>query len=171
LHGELAHDEDRWVNVAHQTRSPAVARDGGRRRGFRGDFPIAMITEAVSPATSPRSDKGPGRAAYAQMTAPAHEAARNFPSQRTTATGNLDRLPGVVAHQAPEVAGVVSERAAALRAAVDEAPKTPGWRMRAKVGRRRPVRRCREVAPGLEEPLAGSGLRSAQTCSRVSAAG
>jgi hypothetical protein len=55
----------------------------------------------------------------------------------TTVSDNLERLPALVAEQAPEVASVVAERAGALRAAADEGPKTRAWRLRAKVGRRR----------------------------------
>jgi len=55
----------------------------------------------------------------------------------TTANDNLERLPGLVAERAPSVAGAVSERAGALREALEAAPKSRGFRMRAKVGRRR----------------------------------
>ncbi len=55
----------------------------------------------------------------------------------TTVTDNLERLPGLVAEQAPATAPVIVERAGELREALEAAPRTRGFRMRARVGRRR----------------------------------
>jgi hypothetical protein len=55
----------------------------------------------------------------------------------TTVTDNLERLPELVADIAPEVVGVVGGRAARIRDALEEAPKTRAFRLRARVGRRR----------------------------------
>ena len=55
----------------------------------------------------------------------------------TTATDNLERLPGLVAEHAPDLAPAVEARSRALRDAVQAAPKSRGFRLRGRVGRRR----------------------------------
>lgn len=55
----------------------------------------------------------------------------------TTATDNLERIPGVIADHAPDVAPLVAERCRLIRDELERAPKGTGFRMRAKVGRRK----------------------------------
>lgn len=56
----------------------------------------------------------------------------------TTATDNLERLPALVAeHAGGDVAPAVAARSRELRDAVEAAPKTRGFRLRGRVGRRR----------------------------------
>jgi hypothetical protein len=55
----------------------------------------------------------------------------------TTASDNLERIPGVIAEHAPDVAAVVERHCAAIRDEIERAPKGGAFRMRAKVGRRR----------------------------------
>ena len=55
----------------------------------------------------------------------------------TTAGDNLDRLGDLVAEHAPESEEHVRAQAATLRDELEAAPKTRGFKMRAKVGRRR----------------------------------
>jgi hypothetical protein len=55
----------------------------------------------------------------------------------TTASDNLDRLGDLVAEHAPEAEQRVRVQSAALHDELEAAPKTRGFRMRAKVGRRR----------------------------------
>ena len=55
----------------------------------------------------------------------------------TTAGDNLERLGDLVAEHAPEAEARVHSQSAALREELDAAPKTRGFRIRAKVGRRR----------------------------------
>lgn len=55
----------------------------------------------------------------------------------TTASDNLERIPAVIAHHAPEVADRVAERCGAIARELEAAPKGRAFRLRAKVGRRR----------------------------------
>ena len=55
----------------------------------------------------------------------------------TTAGDNLERLGDLVAGHAPAAEARVREQSAALREQLEAAPKTRGFRMRAKVGRRK----------------------------------
>jgi hypothetical protein len=55
----------------------------------------------------------------------------------TTAGDNLERLGDLVAEHAPEAEARVRSQTAVLREELDAAPKTRGFRIRAKVGRRR----------------------------------
>jgi len=55
----------------------------------------------------------------------------------TTATDNLERLPELVAAVDAELAATVADRAAQIRAAVDAAPKSRAFKLRARVGRRK----------------------------------
>ena len=55
----------------------------------------------------------------------------------TTFADNLERLPAEVADIAPDAAPAVSESAGTIAAAIEGAPKSRGWRMRARVGRRK----------------------------------
>jgi len=55
----------------------------------------------------------------------------------TTAGDNLERLGDLVAEHVPEAEEHVREQSEALREQLDAAPKTRGFKMRAKVGRRR----------------------------------
>jgi hypothetical protein len=55
----------------------------------------------------------------------------------TTAGDNLDRLGDLVAEHTPEAEEPVREQSAALREELEAAPKTRGFKMRAKVGRRK----------------------------------
>jgi hypothetical protein len=55
----------------------------------------------------------------------------------TTFGDNLERIPEELAAYAPEEVGAVRENAERIAEAIETAPKTRGWRMRAKVGRRK----------------------------------
>jgi hypothetical protein len=55
----------------------------------------------------------------------------------TTASDNLERIPGVIAEHAPGIAQLVGQRCAAIRDEIERTSKSPSFRMRAKVGRRR----------------------------------
>jgi len=55
----------------------------------------------------------------------------------TTVSDNLERIPDALAGLAPAVASSVADACVALRDAIDEAPKTRAFKLRARVGRRR----------------------------------
>jgi hypothetical protein len=55
----------------------------------------------------------------------------------TTATDNLERIPGVIAPHAPAIADRLAAQCDTLRAELEAAPKTRGFRLREKVGRRK----------------------------------
>jgi hypothetical protein len=55
----------------------------------------------------------------------------------TTFADNLERIPLELAAYAPDDVAAVGESARRIAAAIEAAPKTRGWRMRAKVGRRK----------------------------------
>jgi hypothetical protein len=55
----------------------------------------------------------------------------------TTASDNLERIPGTIADHAPDLADLLAERCGAIRDEIDAAPKGAAFRMRAKVGRRK----------------------------------
>lgn len=55
----------------------------------------------------------------------------------TTVTDNLDALPGILAERVPELVDGVRSTSESIREALEQAPKTRGFRLRGRVGRRR----------------------------------
>jgi hypothetical protein len=55
----------------------------------------------------------------------------------TTATDNLETIPDLVSAMDPELGRQVGETAAQIRAEVEDAPKSRGFKLRARVGRRK----------------------------------